>query len=281
VVIERRQPEKEYTKEFEQAKEQFEILMTSTGNQVYLKKLPGNEVTRVLVLSEEKKYKEEAMDRLQEECFIEDLTRLQKSVQKRNVVAVPKISQKTGRLLERYPTVAKYCEINISEHKKNEANDITWGKNPLRQERSCLTGCYVIETSHKELSVREIWELYHTLTKVEYAFRCLKTDLGMRPIHHQLADRTEAHLFISVLSYHLLISIETRLREQGDTRQWSTIKKVFCTHARSTIILHGEGNKVYSIRLSGQPEPEQRDIYKKLGVKDPLKNKQMVLHRRM
>jgi hypothetical protein len=103
----------------------------------------------------------------------------------------------------------------------------------------------------------------------------------MRPIHHQLADRTEAHLFISVLAYHLLIGIETCLREQGDMRQWSTIKKVLCTHTRSTIILHGEENKIYSIRLSSQPEPEQRDIYKKLGIKDPLKNKHTVLYRRM
>ncbi|HBY04937.1 MAG TPA: hypothetical protein DEH07_10565 [Desulfotomaculum sp.] len=103
----------------------------------------------------------------------------------------------------------------------------------------------------------------------------------MRPIHHQLADLTEAHLFISVLAYHLLIGIETGLREQGNTRQWSTIKKILYTHTRSSIILHGEENKIYSIRLSSQPEPEQQDIYKKLGIKDSLKNKHTVLHRRM
>jgi Transposase len=280
IVIERRQLEKEYVKEFEQAREQFEPMMTSTGNRVYLKKLPYDDGTRVLALSEEKKQKEEAMDRLQEDRFIEDLTRLQKSVLKRNIVRLPKVSQKIGRLTERYPAVARYYDINIAEH-ENEAIDITWSKKPLRQERSSLTGCYVIQTSHKDLSAFEIWQLYHNLTRVEYAFRCLKTDLGMRPIHHQLADRTEAHLFISVLAYHLLIGIETCLREQGDMRQWSTIKKVLCTHTRSTIILHGEENKIYSIRLSSQPEPEQRDIYKKLGIKDPLKNKHTVLYRRM
>lgn len=282
VVVERRQAEKEYLKEFEQSREQFESLKTSANNQIYLKKLPSDEGARVLVFSEEKKYKEESMDRLQEERFIEDLSRLQKSVRKRNVVLVPKVAQKIGRLLERYPRVGKYYEIDcIPDDKKNEVKDITWSKKPLREERSNLTGCYVIETSHKELSALEIWELYHTLTQVEYAFRCLKTDLGMRPIHHQLAGRTEAHLFISVLAYHLLISIETRLREQGDTRKWSTIRKVLSTHTRSTVILHGEGNKVYCIRLSGQPESEHRDIYKKLGIKDPLKSKQTILHQRM
>jgi len=38
VVIERRQAEKEYREEFEQAKDQFTLLKTSTDNHVYLKK---------------------------------------------------------------------------------------------------------------------------------------------------------------------------------------------------------------------------------------------------
>ncbi|HAG10118.1 MAG TPA: hypothetical protein DCK76_01715 [Desulfotomaculum sp.] len=72
--------------------------------------------------------------------------------------------------MERYPAVARYYDVNIAEN-ENEAGDITWSKKPLRRERSSLTGCYVIQTSHKDLSACEIWELYHTLTKVEYAFR--------------------------------------------------------------------------------------------------------------
>jgi len=282
VVIERRQAEKEYREEFEQAREQFELLKASANDHVYLKKLTSDEKTRVLVFSEEKKYKEESIDRLQEERLLEDLTRLQKSVRKRNIVLVPKVAQRIGRLLERYPKVARYYEIDcISDDSEKEVQDITWLKKPIREERSTLTGCYVIETNHKNLSAREIWEIYHTLTHVEYAFRCLKTDLGMRPIHHQLAARTEAHLFISVLAYHLLISIETRLREQGDTRKWSIVKKVLATHTRNTVILHGEDNKAYCLRLSGQPESDQWDIYKKIGVKDLLKTKQTILYCRM
>jgi len=58
-----------------------------------------------------------------------------------------------------------------------------------------------------------LWRLYTTLTKVEDAFQALKTDLGFRPVHHQIARRTEVHLFISVLAYHLLISIEYQLQK--------------------------------------------------------------------
>ena len=44
-------------------------------------------------------------------------------------------------------------------------------KIPARQERNVLAGCYVIETTNKELATKEIQELYMTLTNVEYSFR--------------------------------------------------------------------------------------------------------------
>ena len=79
-----------------------------------------------------------------------------------------------------------------------EIVDTTWIKKETRDQHPTLTGYYVVEISHKELSTREIWNIYNTLTWVEYSFRCLKTDLGMRAAHHQLAKRTEVHLFIYI-----------------------------------------------------------------------------------
>ncbi len=278
VVIERRNAEKEYREEFEQARDTFEVINTASQQRSYLKEVPADEGTRVLVFSEEKKAKEESMDQLKEERLIADLTRLRNSVRKRNIALISKVSQRIGRLLERYPSVARYYDITyVPDDSNKEAVDVTWEKKAIREERSILTGCYVIETSHEDLRAAEIWKIYHTLTQVEYAFRCLKTDLGMRPVHHQIERRTRGHLFISVLAYHLLIAIETRLRENQDSRKWSTIKKVLSTHSRNTVILHGEGGALYHIRVSGQPETDHREIYRKLKVKDPLKTKQITL----
>jgi transposase len=109
-----------------------------------------------------------------------------------------------------------------------------------------------------------------TLTNVEYSFRSLKTDLGLRPVYHQNAKRTEGHLFISVLAYHLLINIERRLRSCGDTRKWSTIKKILSTHQRTTVIFTDSNNQINHLRVSGMPESEHQEIYKILGIKDKL-----------
>ena len=110
-----------------------------------------------------------------------------------------------------------------------------------------------------------------TLTQVENAFRSLKSDLGLRPIYHQLATRCAAHLFISVLAYHLLAAIELTLRDQGDTRSWKTIKEQVSHHVRSTLMLTNDQGVVTHLRVSSVPEPTQRDIYALLGVRDPLR----------
>src|SRR5699024_7427267 len=113
---------------------------------------------------------------------------------------------------------------------------------------------------------KEVWQLYTTLTKIEDAFRSLKSDLGMRPVYHQLAERTKGHLFISVLAYHLLISIEFQLKEKGDHRSWSTIKKQLSTHQRSTVILTDEKDQIHHIRVSGTSEESHNEIYQLLGI---------------
>lgn len=286
IVIERRAVEKEYIQEFQNAKETFECIDSSSDTRkdisgkpgvaitqsVYVKKLPTEDGCRVLCLSEGREQKELAIDTLKEKRFLNDLTRLQSSVSKQNIIMVEKVSERVGRLKERYPSIAQHYDIHLelnTEQKKVVA--LSWDKKSSRIDRSTLTGCYVIETSHKNLPAGEIWHLYMTLSQVEDAFRALKTDLGMRPVHHQLANRTKAHLFISILAYHLLACIEHQLADNKDYRRWSKVRRQLSTHQRTTVILTDEQNQIHHIRVSGIPEQIHQDIYRLLRIKDPLK----------
>ena len=53
------------------------------------------------------------------------------------------------------------------------------------------------------------------LTNLEAVFRSLKTDLGLRPVHHQIERRVEGHLFISVLAYYFVHTIRLQLKAQA------------------------------------------------------------------
>lgn len=272
LVVERRPVEKEYVKEFETARESFERITTAGGDPIYVKKVFESDDCRVLVLSEGRAHKETAMDTLKEERFIQDLTRLQSSVSKGRILIPAKVAERIGRLKERYPSIARYYNVDLQLNAATQhVTTVSWSKKPARSERATLTGCYVIETSHLNLEAPEIWELYTTLTNVEAAFRDLKTDLGLRPIYHHLAERTKAHLFISVLAYHLLNSIEQTLRQKDDHRRWSTIREQLGTHQRITVNLTDAGKRIHLCRVSSMPELIHQEIYQLLVIKDPLK----------
>lgn len=276
IVIERGARSREYLEMFENAAEDPEFTRITRDDQppVFVKKIekPGSDTVEVLCVSEGKKQKERAMAVRWEERACEDLLKLQGSIRSGNIKNKGKIQRKVGRLDERYSGFSKRFDITLIPEIENaeRIRDLTFERKPMfdipDENENPLWGAYVMETPHSELEAEQIWKLYMTLTQVEAAFRSLKTDLGTRPIFHQLAERTEAHLFVSVLAYSVLACIEHRLRQAGDHRQWRTVREQMSTHRRATIILTDDQRNIHHIRQTGTPEPAHLDIYRKLGI---------------
>jgi hypothetical protein len=59
----------------------------------------------------------------------------------------------------------------------------------------------LLRTDRQDLSEEEIWRLYILLTRVEAAFRAMKSPLMERPIFHHLQHRMPTHIFLCVLAY--------------------------------------------------------------------------------
>ena len=272
MVIERKRKEADYKKEFEKAEGSFDKIVKDDGT-IYFKKIKAGGLARLLVLSQAKKQKEEAMDTLKESRFLEDAGKLKKSVSRGSIMLLPKIQIRIGRLMQKYSTVAKYYDMD-TETDTSDKKVLTLKvskKKEKRDDRKVLTGCYVIETTHIDMAAADILKSYHSLTRIEAAFKSLKTDLGIRPVYHQTAERSMGHLFISVLAYHLLNTIELALASKGERVKWFTIKDELSTHMRTTVILTGTDGGIYHTRVSSRPETRHREIYELLGIKDPLK----------
>jgi len=220
---------------------------------------------------------------------MEDFARLQKSVRSKkrgSVRKTEKVAVRIGRLSERCPGLSKYFkwEIVKDPESPDSALDLSYERIPVFDIEGGaldpLSGTYVIESTHGEKSAEDIWRLYMTLTKVEKAFRSMKSDLGTRPIHHQKAIRTEAHLFISVLAFHLLCHIERSLRSKGINREWRGVRTDLSTHQRSTIIIQDEkSGGTYHVRVSGTPEASHESIYRALGIKSTAMRRKFFIAR--
>ena len=104
------------------------------------------------------------------------------------------------------------------------------------------------------------------LTNLEAAFRCLKTELGLRPVYHQKTSRVDGHIFISVLAYHLMQTIRYKLKAAGINESWLTIRKELSNHCRVTTVMKLKNGKTLHVRKSSRATPRQIEIYSALKL---------------
>ncbi|MDP1607282.1 MAG: hypothetical protein Q8L93_11710, partial [Rhodocyclaceae bacterium] len=76
-------------------------------------------------------------------------------------------------------------------------------------------GLGYIGSNELSWNAEQLWRTYMMLTDLEAVFRSLKGELGLRPIFHSKEERSDGHLFISVLAYQFVQAIRQRLRAHG------------------------------------------------------------------
>ena len=104
------------------------------------------------------------------------------------------------------------------------------------------------------------------LTDVEDAFRSMKSELGLRPVRHHKEKRSDGHLFITVLAYHVMHAIRMTLRAHDIHDNWTTVRKDLSTHVRISTTMKRDDGKVIHIRKSSRPEVLHNRIYDALGL---------------
>ncbi|MGH9260511.1 MAG: IS1634 family transposase, partial [Acidimicrobiales bacterium] len=193
----------------------------------------GTEV-HILCRRDGRTEKDRAIREKHEARFLADLRKLQARVAKGRLRAAGTIHEALGRLKERYSRVARYYELAYDattravtgiEHADKKAKAVQ------------LDGAYMLKTDRQDLPDTEVWHLYMLLTRVEAAFRALKSPLMERPIFHHKEDRVQTHIFLCVLAYHLLVTIEKRCLDQGVHTSWATLREQLSTHQVVTVIL--------------------------------------------
>ncbi len=234
---------------------------------VWIKRAVSGEEVHILCRSDGRREKDQAIRDTHEQRFLRDLTKLQARVARGRLRAPAKIHQALGRLKERYPRVARYYTLAYDE----ATRAVTWTTNTeLRARAEHLDGTYLLRTDRQDLSDDEVWRLYILLTRVEAAFRAMKSPLMERPIFHHLKHRVQTHIFLCVLAYHLLVAIEKRFLDQGVHTSWATLREQLATHQVVTVVLPSTNGQTLRIRKSTTPEALHHDIYRTLRIPHEL-----------
>jgi transposase len=109
-----------------------------------------------------------------------------------------------------------FALVTVRLPEKNQAVNSETFTFSLRKDRLRAVrrreGRYLLRTNLDGTDPAELWRYYIQLTEIEQAFKELKGDLAIRPIHHQRDDRIEAHIFVSFVAYCIMVTLKQRLR---------------------------------------------------------------------
>ncbi len=227
-----------------------EVKLLAQGNEVY-----------VLTQSRDRVHKERSMRRRQLKRLWERLHGLARMQLTRDELLL-----KLGAARQQSPSAWRLVQITVAHGE--QPFQFSLRKDKLRDVRR-REGRYLLRTNLVGHDPSEMWAFYTQLVQVEEAFKTLKGDLAIRPIHHQKEKRIEAHIFVAFLAYALHVTLRRRLRDLAPGLTPRSVLEKF--GSLKMIDLHlptTDGRKVIMSRYT-QPEPEFQMLLKQLRLSLP------------
>jgi transposase len=163
----------------------------------------------VLARSEGRQAKENAIRRKRLARLLRKLRTMRRSLPKRDqlLLRIGAAKKEAGRAFGFVTIRVPQAEEDVTR----ETFTFAVNKNKLRQAEQ-RDGHYLLRSNLTGEDPGVLWERYVQLTQIEAAFKVMKSELGLRPIYHQLGHRVEAHILVAFLAYCLLVTLKNRLQ---------------------------------------------------------------------
>src|SRR5271168_3245106 len=132
-----------------------------------------------------------------------------------------------------------------------------------------LQGVYLLRTTDTDLTPVALWHTYMLLTRVEAAFRNLKTDLCLRPIFHHKEARADAHVLFAVLAYALSVTIQLLHRRHGGELTTPALLETLAQVQLAELSFRTTPGEVLRFERASVPSAEQQAILDTLAPPIP------------
>ncbi len=240
---------------WQKVRDDVEVKLLSKEGEVY-----------VLAKSGARRQKEHAMRRRRLRALWDGLAKLRKRCPPRDdlLKAVTLLTHEAGR-------AASLVEIHLPPEGQGVTGESF--RFALRKEAFRAAwrrdGAYLLRGTLRENDPAVLWQRYMLLTEIEAAFKCLKSELAIRPVHHQLEHRVEAHILVAFLGYCLMTTLKLQLAAHapGLTPR-SALEKLSAIQMVDVWLPTTDGRWLVMPRHT-QPEPEQQIVLDLLGLSLP------------
>jgi transposase len=221
----------------------------------------------VLAKSGDRANKERAMRRRKLRTFFQGLLRLRAGNPKRD-----RVLQRLGVLKHHAGRAAGLVEIRVPREGESVSHETFYWRLKTKAFKAVegRDGHYLLRSNITGEQPERLWKRYVQLTEIEAAFKALKSDLAIRPIHHQREERVEAHIFVAFLAYCLLTTLGKRLQVHAPgltPRQ--VLEKLSRIQMLDIWLPTSDGRWLIMPRYT-QPDMEQQLVLEKLELELPL-----------
>jgi hypothetical protein len=234
---------------------------------VVVKSIKADGETYVLAKSNARRQKERAIRHRKLRKYLLGLAKLQKNYRDRD-----RFLKRLGVLLHEAGSCAKCVDLQLPpEGAKVSAKNFKYRFNRQTYRQMIhRDGKYFLRTNQTGKDAIELWEQYMLQTRVEQAFKELKSDLSIRPIHHQLEDRVDAHIFIAFLSYCLHTTLRQKLKSSAPGLTSQAALEVFSKIMMLDVYIPTQDQRTLHLQRYTEPEQEHKILLEKLNMTLPL-----------
>jgi hypothetical protein len=255
-------------KDFTKLSDKAATVCDNKGNKIELTKVSveGKDDSFLHIKSDQKFKKETSIDNkltLRLETELQDIK--DKLPKKGTLKKIEKIHEKVGRIKAKLSKIGWLYDIEYTYDKeKKNVTDINWHR---VKEREKPKGEYFLRYTNNTISESDIWEVYNMTTDVEAVFRCLKTDLKIRPIYHQKDKYIEPHIWLGIMAYQVVNYIRKGLKEKKIDHSWTTIVEKMKSMQTSIVSMNNKENEKIYLKLCTRPTVDQQLIFDSLNFK--------------
>ena len=251
-------------KPWEKVHEQMEVKLLEQDNELY-----------VQARSQARQHKENAMRRRKLKKLVHGLNRLKR----RKKITRDYLLERLAVLKKEAGRVAALVQIRkpaVDEEVNRSTFTATLDKAAWKAARE-RDGSYILRAfipwkhwpAGLEKQAPILWKWYMQLAHVEESFKTLKSDLNLRPIHHQLEHRVEAHILIAFLGYCLTTTLRMKLsRAAPGLSARRALESLSAIQMVEVHVPTTDGRTLVMPRYT-EPEPQQQLILEKLNLTLP------------
>lgn len=233
---------------------------------VYVKSIEAEGETYILAKSQSRRQKERAIRHRKIRQYLSGLASLRKNYRDRD-----RFFKRLGVLLHLAGSSSKCVDLQLPpEGEKVSSHNFQYSFNRKAYRQMIhRDGKYFLRTNQTSKDPIELWEQYMLQTRVEQAFRELKSPLSIRPIYHQLEGRVDAHILVSFLSYCLQTTLRQKLKVCAPGLTSQAVLEVFSKIQLLDVLIPTQDNRTLHLQRYTEPEQEHKILLEKLNLRLP------------